>query len=253
MQSWIEVKDVSIDIPIYGTDKSFRSAIVDRCVGGNLQKTKNSISIQALDNINLKLESGDRLALIGHNGAGKSTLLSVLAGIYKPEKGSVTHSGSVTPLFNISPGMDLVDTGLENIMTIGMFLGMSKKEIKSKMQSIIDFTELADFIHLPLRTYSAGMIARLTFGIATSLEPDILLIDEGIGAGDQSFANKAKSRLEDFYNKIDIIVLASHSNDLIRQLCNKAILLEHGKIIASGTVDEVLSIYCPSEESVATA
>ena len=245
MQSWIELKNVSINIPIYGADKSFRSALVKRYVGGNLKHSNNHVSVQALDSINIRLNSGDRLGLIGHNGAGKSTLLSVLAGVYKPEQGTVSYQGKITPLFNLAPGMDTVDTGLENIITIGMFLGMSKQEILAKTESIIEFTELADYIHLPVRTYSAGMVARLTFGIATALEPDILLIDEGIGAGDQSFANKAKQRLEDFYKKINIIVVASHSNDLIRQLCNKAILLEHGKIKAYGTVDEILKIYSP--------
>lgn len=253
MKSWIELKNVSINIPIYGADKTFRGALVNRCVGGNLKNTNNIISVQALDNINLKLNSGDRLGLIGHNGAGKSTLLSVLAGVYKPLQGTVSYQGKITPLFNLAPGMDPVDTGLENIKTIGMFLGMSKKEIIKKTESIIEFTELAEFIHLPVRTYSAGMIARLTFGIATSLEPDILLIDEGIGAGDQSFANKAKQRLEDFYNKINIIVVASHSSELIKQLCNKAILLEHGKIVASGTVDQVLDIYSPEVNSTSVA
>lgn len=245
MQSWIELKNVSINIPIYGADKSFRSALVKRYVGGNLKHSNNHVSVQALDSINIRLNSGDRLGLIGHNGAGKSTLLSVLAGVYKPEQGTVSYQGKITPLFNLAPGMDTVDTGLENIITIGMFLGMSKQEILAKTESIIEFTELADYIHLPVRTYSAGMVARLTFGIATALEPDILLIDEGIGAGDQSFANKAKQRLEDFYKKINIIVVASHSNDLIRQLCNKAILLEHGKIKAYGTVDDILKIYSP--------
>ena len=197
------------------------------------------------DEVNINFTKGNCYGVIGANGAGKSTLLSVLAGVYKPVHGTISYHGKITPLFNLAPGMDPVDTGLENIMTIGMFLGMSKKEILKKTESIIEFTELAEYIHLPVRTYSAGMIARLTFGIATSLEPDILLIDEGIGAGDQSFANKAQKRLEDFYNKINIIVVASHSTELIKQLCNKAILLEHGKIIASGTVDEILEIYSP--------
>jgi lipopolysaccharide transport system ATP-binding protein len=245
MQSWIELKNVSINIPIYGAEKSFRGALINKYVGGNLKNTNNVISVQALENINLKLTAGDRLGLIGHNGAGKSTLLSVLAGVYKPLQGTVTYKGRITPLFNLAPGLDPVDTGLENIKTVGMFLGMSKDEIKRKTQDIIDFTELSEYINLPVRTYSAGMIARLTFGIATSLEPDILLIDEGIGAGDHSFAAKAKQRLEDFYNKINIIVVASHSSELIKQLCNKAILLEHGKIVAAGSVDDILKIYYP--------
>ena len=243
MQSWIEAKNVSINIPIYGAEKTFRGALMSNYIGGSLKKNKNNVSVQALDNVNLRLDAGDRLGLIGHNGSGKSTLLSVLAGVYKPIQGTVTYQGHITTLFNTAPGLDEVDTGIENIMNIGMFLGLSKKQIIDKTPEIIEFSELQDFINLPVRTYSAGMISRLTFAIATALEPDILLIDEGIGAGDQSFADKAKQRLDNFYNKINIIVVASHSKDLIRQLCNKAILLEHGKIVASGTVDDIFKIY----------
>lgn len=245
MSSWIEVKDVTIDIPVYNTERSFRSALVSNYIGGSIKQTSNAVIVRALSNISLSLKSGDRLGLVGHNGAGKSTLLSLLAGIYKPLHGSVTHNGRITPMFNMTPGLDPVDTGLENIKTIGTFLGMTKKEIKDKTEEIIAFSELQDFIHLPVRTYSSGMVARLSFGVATALEPDILLIDEGIGAGDDSFAKKAKQRLEDFYNRINILVLASHSRGLIRQLCNKAILLEHGQIIAAGTVDEIFNIYYP--------
>lgn len=244
MSPYLELENVSINIPVYGIDMSFRSALVKTCVGGNLKRQDNQIMIQALTDINLKLNPGDRLGLVGHNGAGKTTLLSVMAGIYKPIIGKIKQHGRITSLFNLGLGMDMVDTGLKNIINIGLYLGMTKKEIASKTDEIIEFTDLADFIHLPVRTYSAGMVARLTFGIATSLEPDILLIDEGIGAGDQAFAAKAKQRLDNFYGKINIIVVASHSNDLIRQLCNKAILLEQGKIIASGTVEEVLNEYC---------
>ncbi len=245
MSSWIEVKNVTIDIPVYNTDRSFRSVLVSNYIGGSLKQTSNAVIVRALSNINLSLKSGDRLGLVGHNGAGKSTLLSLLAGIYKPLHGSVRHQGRITPLFNLTPGLDPVDTGLENIKTIGMFLGMNKQEIAKKTEEIINFSELQDFINLPVRTYSSGMVARLSFGIATALEPDILLIDEGIGAGDDSFALKAQKRLEDFYNRINILVVASHSRGLIRQLCNKAILLEHGQITAAGSVDEIFDIYYP--------
>jgi ABC-type polysaccharide/polyol phosphate transport system ATPase subunit len=242
--SWVEINNVSIDIPIYNTDRSFRSTLANKYIGGNIKTSSKLVQVQALHNISFKLQKGDRLGLIGHNGAGKSTLLNVLAGIYKPMHGTFRHNGHITPLFNLTPGLDPVDTGRENIYTIGMYLGMSQQEITSKIDEIVDFTELQDFINLPVRTYSNGMLARLSFGIATSLEPDILLIDEGIiGAGDDAFAKKAKHRLDSFYDKINILVLASHSRDLIKQLCNKALLLDHGVMKALDTVENIFDLY----------
>lgn len=243
MTAWIKVNNVSIDIPIYSQDRSFRSALVSKYIGGNINTNGNKISIQALRNINFSLKEGDRLGLIGHNGAGKSTLLNTLGGIYKPLTGSIEHSGRITPLFHSSPGMDSVDSGINNIYTVGMFFGMTKKQITAKLDEIIDFTQLQDYIHLPVRTYSTGMIARLSFAIAACLEPDIMLVDEGIGAGDESFARKAKSSLDNLYKKVKIIILASHSRELIHQMCNKAILLEHGRMLAFGDIDEVFDIY----------
>lgn len=246
MNSYIQLENVSVNIPVYGVDMSFRSALLNS-VGGTLKKQKDLVIIEALKDINFKLEAGDRLGLIGHNGAGKTTLLSVMAGIYKPECGKIHHHGKITTLFNLGLGMDPVDTGIENIKTIGLYLGMTKQQILNAIDDIVDFTELGDYIHLPVRTYSAGMIARLTFAIATSLEPNILLMDEGIGAGDSAFANKAKQRLDDFFGKIGIMVVASHSNDLIRKMCNKALLLEKGRIISFGSVENVFEEYSATQ------
>ncbi|MDP1614250.1 MAG: sugar ABC transporter ATP-binding protein, partial [Methylococcales bacterium] len=169
--------------------------------------------------------------------------LNMLAGIYQPHRGAVNIAGKVTALFNTSLGLDSDDTGYENIYTVGMFYGLTKKEIDAKRDEVIAFSELGDFIHLPVRTYSSGMLLRLSFAIVTSLNPEIVIMDEGIGAGDASFTSKATTRLTSFYEKINIIVLASHSNELIKQLCNKAMLLEHGKIVKFGAVDEVLALY----------
>lgn len=244
MSIYAEINSLTMDIPIYNTKRSFRSELANRLGGTiNCNKKPGMVSVRALDKVSFRVEEGDRLALIGHNGAGKTTLLRLLAGVYKPLVGTYRYRGRITPLFNISIGLDMDDTGIDNIFTIGMYLGMSKKEIQQKKQGIVDFSELGDYIHLPVRTYSVGMMTRLSFAIVTSIDPDILLMDEGIGAGDTRFAEKAKARLENFYSRTKILVIASHAEDLIRRLCNKAILLEHGKLIAYGEVNDILQLY----------
>jgi len=247
----IKVENLSLTIPIISPDKSFRHTLMNKYIGGNINQSKNShVSVTALNNINFSLNSGDRLALVGHNGAGKTTLLNVLAGIYKPTQGTLICNGTVTPLFNQAPGIDKDDTGLDNIRTVCMFLGMSEAEIVQRTPDIVEFTELQDFIHLPVRTYSSGMLARLSFAIATSLQPDILLLDEGISVGDQRFGHKAKARLDKFYNTIDVMICASHSEQLLRELCNKAMLLNHGRIQAYGDLDTVFAAYNQVQEAV---
>ena len=247
MNKYIELKNVTVDIPIFDSNRSLRQALYNKYVGklgGEIHKSsRKHVFVRALHNISFKIETGDRLGLIGHNGAGKSTLLNVLAGIYQPHSGSLMSHGKVTPLFNPNLGLDIDDTGYENIYTMGMYYELNKSDIDAKCDEIIAFSELGDFIHSPVRTYSSGMILRLSFAIVTSLNPEILLLDEGIGAGDAAFAAKAASRLDSFYEKIDILVLASHSDSLIKQLCNKAILLDHGRILKMGAVDEVLDYY----------
>lgn len=244
--SFIELKNITMDIPVFDARRSFRSTIANKYVGGNIKRESNTVSVRALENINLRLEDGDRLGLVGHNGSGKTTLLRILGRIYKPLQGQMSYQGRITSFFNISPGIEMDDTGIDNIRTIGQYLGMSPVEIQEKMQEIIDFTELEDFIHLPIRTYSSGMLTRLSFGVATALNPDILLMDEGIGAGDENFTLKAKQRLDNFYKQINILVIASHSRQLIKDICNKALLLEHGKITAFGNIDHVFDKYSSS-------
>ena len=251
MNVYLEIKNVTLDIPIFDASKSFRKSLMRYCVGGKIKEGgingQNAVSVRALDNISFRLESGDRLGVIGHNGSGKTTLLRLISGVYKPFIGSVEHSGKITVLFNALAGLDGDDTGINNIYTIAMYLGMSKKEIESRKEDIINFSELGDFINLPVRTYSSGMLLRLSFSIVTSLEPQILLMDEGIGVGDMQFTNAAQARLDSFYKKLDILVVASHSDDLIKRLCNKVLLLEHGKIKAFGNVKEVIEVYHNTE------
>jgi ABC-2 type transport system ATP-binding protein/lipopolysaccharide transport system ATP-binding protein len=214
-----------------------------KVIGGRLSKSKRTVSIRALDNVSLKFHNGDRVGLIGHNGAGKTTLLRTLAGVYPPSAGIVDQAGTIAPLFDISLGFDMESSGHENIILRGLFLGLSKAEINNSMDNISNFTGLGSYLEMPLRTYSSGMLMRLAFAIATEIQPDIILMDEWIGVGDSSFLEQAKKRLESFIDKSSILVLASHSEDLIRSSCNKGVLLGQGQVLAEGSIDEVFAHY----------
>ena len=191
----------------------------------------------------MTLEDGDRIGLIGHNGSGKSTLLKVLAGIYEPIEGRLLVEGRVTPLFDMMPGLDLEDSGYENIITCGLLLGLSRDEIESKIPDVEEFSELGEYLALPVRTYSSGMTMRLGFALVTALDPGVLLMDEGIGAGDARFAERAEKRLNEFVGRSRIVVVASHAPGLIKSICNKAALLQAGRIVAMGAVDDVFEQY----------
>jgi ABC-type polysaccharide/polyol phosphate transport system ATPase subunit len=253
----IIANNVTIDFPIYGAShRSLRQTLFAR-TGGLIRHEgtgrQQRVIVRALDDVSFTLRNGDRLGLIGHNGAGKSTLLKVLAGVYTPDSGSIRIEGRVSPLFNAAPGLDPDDNGYENIKTCGMFLGMSSEEIDRKLPDIVDFCELGEYLDLPVRTYSTGMVARLGFAIATAIEPDILLLDEGLGAGDARFAARAESRMQGLIQRTRVLVLASHSDPLIRSMCNRAILLEKGRVIEIGPIDEVINHYHqrPTEAHVA--
>ena len=194
--------------------------------------------VTALENVSFELKPGDRLGLVGANGAGKTTMLKVLYGIYEPTAGSIEAQGRRDALFNIHLGFRNEATGRRNIVLRGLINGWSNQEIERRTDEIIDFSELGDFIDMPMQSYSQGMTARLAFAIATSFEPEILLMDEWIGAGDRDFQEKAKARLEKMVTKAGIIVLASHSNALLQRVCNRVISLEHGRIVWDGEAGE---------------
>jgi ABC-type polysaccharide/polyol phosphate transport system ATPase subunit len=251
MNAIIKCSNVDVDFHVYGASKNLRLSLLKSLSGGLILPRKmirdnSHYVVKALDGITLELKKGDRIGLIGHNGAGKSTLLRVLAGVYAPSSGSVTINGRLTPLLNLSPGLETEDSGYENIITIGSLLGFSDEQIQNKIPEIIEFSGLGDYIYLPVRTYSSGMQARLTFSIATAVDPGILLMDEGIGAADAQFAEKAAIRIKAMVDKTDMLVLASHSEALVRSMCNKALLMQKGKIICIGTVDEVFGKYAES-------
>jgi ABC-2 type transport system ATP-binding protein/lipopolysaccharide transport system ATP-binding protein len=250
--SSIELDQVSVAFPVYSAaSRSLKKAMLAATTGGRIGSDAKHVVVRALDQVSLRLDDGDRLALIGHNGAGKTTLLRVLAGIYEPGLGSVRIDGRVTPMFDISLGIDPESTGYENIILRGLYLGLSKAEIMSRRDSVAEFTELGAFLDFPVRTYSAGMQARLAFAMATCIEPEILLLDEGISAGDANFIDKANERLDHFIQKTGILVLASHSTELIRRLCNKVALMEHGRMLWTGDVNEGLKMYAERKGSPA--
>jgi len=245
----IELKHVSVVFTIYdSTTRSLTRRILSTRLGGRIGSGGRYASlIQALSDVNLTIKHGDRVGIVGHNGAGKTTLLRVMAGLYEPCEGEAIIQGHIAPLFNISLGMDPDLNGYDNIFLRGIFLGLKRREIAGMVDDIAEFTELGEFLDLPIRTYSAGMRMRLAFAISTAIKPDILLLDEGIGAGDAAFLEKAKKRLSDFTQRAGVIVLASHSNSLIRQICNSAILMERGRVMAVGSVDEILRLYAANK------
>jgi ABC-type polysaccharide/polyol phosphate transport system ATPase subunit len=250
----VSISNLSLDIPVYDSGaRSFRKSLFKfnassekkaNSVGGNLVAMKNSgVIIRALDDINISINEGDRVAILGHNGSGKSTLLKVIAGIHDPTQGLVVTRGRVIPLFNMMEGISPDSKGRETIAIRGSILGLTNNEILKKMDDIISFCELDDYIDLPVRTYSTGMLVRLMFGIATSIEADILVMDEFIGAGDAAFIAKANKRLKEFVDRSKCLIVATHSQDIALNWCNKALLLEKGKLRAIGTPEEVLKIY----------
>jgi lipopolysaccharide transport system ATP-binding protein len=241
----ISLKSVTLDFPIYGSNsRSFKKQLIKLGTGGAIQQSENDIIIvRAIDNISVELASGDFVGLIGHNGAGKSTLLRLLSGIYEPTSGQLSVKGKVSSLLDLSLGLDPESTGYENIFIYGLIRGHSRKEILARAKEIIDFTELGDYISMPIRTYSDGMRLRLAFSLATTLSAEILILDEVVGAGDRSFMGKAQKRLECLVKESELVVFASHSEELIRQFCNKVIWLEAGRIVFFGDVAECFQRY----------
>jgi ABC-2 type transport system ATP-binding protein/lipopolysaccharide transport system ATP-binding protein len=245
VDAWLRLRDIAVEFPIYsGGSRSLRKVLFNRTTQGNLARDAHDrITVQALSGITLDIETGDRVALIGANGAGKSTLLKVLAGIYEPTRGQLRANGRISALLTASIGLNPDATGRENIITRGLFMDVHPRDMRPRIDEIIEFTELGYFIDMPVRTYSAGMMIRWCFAVATSVRPQILLMDEWVGAGDAAFLNKARRRMEDFLSGTSILVLASHSVPLLKEWCNRAILLDHGHIVAMGTVDEVGAAY----------
>lgn len=197
----------------------------------------------ALQNVSFTVEKGDRVGILGLNGAGKSTLLKVIAGVFKPTEGSVTKHGKMVPLLELGAGFDQQYTGKENIYLYGAMLGYSKKFIEEKFDEIVEFSELKEFIDVPIKNYSSGMKARLGFSIATLVSPDILILDEVLSVGDAKFRKKSEKKVLSMFDKGVTVLFVSHSLQQVQRLCNKAMILEKGKLIAYGDIDEISEQY----------
>ena len=197
----------------------------------------------ALKNISFSINKGDRLGIVGLNGAGKSTLLKVISGVFRPTEGTLYRHGVLAPLLELGAGFDMQYTGTENIFLYGAVLGYSKAFIQSKYDEIVEFSGLKEFMDVPLKNYSSGMKTRLGFAIATIVEPDILILDEVLSVGDAKFRKKSEAKVTSMFEKGVTVLFVSHSIEQVKRICNKAILLDHGKLIASGTADEIAAIY----------
>jgi ABC-2 type transport system ATP-binding protein/lipopolysaccharide transport system ATP-binding protein len=248
--SSIVVENLTINIPVLSMRaRSLRAIAVAkaRAIGGTIVDGGSHVSVvRALDQVSFRLGKGDRLGLVGHNGAGKSTLIRVLADIYTPSVGRVERNGTLLPMFDIGIGFDQEATGYENIFLRGMMMGLSRREIARRTDEIAAFSELDQYLDLPLRTYSAGMTLRLMFSIATSVAGDIILMDEWISVGDESFQQKAQQRMREIVGRAGILVIASHDPNTLLTHCNLGMRLEKGRVTEFGPIETVLKRSAPS-------
>jgi ABC-2 type transport system ATP-binding protein/lipopolysaccharide transport system ATP-binding protein len=237
----IALSNVSLQFPLYqGSSRSLKRTLLGVA---NVGREKNRVVVRALEDVSLSIGRGERIGLIGHNGAGKTTLLRVLAGVYEPSQGRVEIDGQVRALLDFSLGLDVDATGYENIFMRGLYLGLHPSEIRRLVPEIAEFTELGQFLHMLVRTYSSGMGLRLAFAVATATQPEILLMDEWMLAGDAQFMHKARERIGVFVNQSQILVLASHSIEIIKEWCTRVIWLESGRIVMTGDPDHVIDCY----------
>lgn len=253
--------DVSVSFPLYGTQaRGIKNVLFGSLtgrksvpstspVGGLIEaEMTGKVVVKALEHVSFRFEDGDRIGIVGHNGSGKTTLLRTLCGILEPTGGRLTVEGATTPMFGLSDGMNLDLSGIDNIWLRGKLLGSTPRIIRAQVDDIVAFSELGDYIHMPVRTYSSGMLIRLGFAIATSLRPEILVMDEMIGAGDAGFIDKARERLVRMVEEVSIAIVATHGMNVLKEWCNKAMLLEHGRVVAFGPVGDIIERYTGSRD-----
>lgn len=235
----IEVSDVTMRFRLNNDRILSLKEFVTTALRGKLQYN----DFTALEHVSFTVKKGETLGLIGRNGAGKSTLLKVISGILKPTEGSVTCHGNVVPMLELGSGFDMDLTGRENIFLNGAILGYSEEYLKSKYEEIVDFSELGQFIEVPIRNYSSGMLARLAFSVASVVNPEILIVDEILSVGDAGFQEKSRKRMLELMGGGTTVLFVSHSLDQIREMCGRVIWLEHGQVKASGRAEEICNAY----------
>jgi len=230
----ISADRICVEFPIWNPSRrSLKSAVMHATTGGRLaRETTNRVVVKAISDLSFDFSRGDRIGLVGHNGSGKTTLLRVLTGIYEPVRGRLEVKGRVSSMLDLALGMDHEATGYENIVLRGVLMGFSPSVIESRVDEIAEFSELGEYLSMPIRTYSSGMLLRLAFAVATATAPEILLLDEWLSVGDAAFKEKAERRLVEMIESSAIVVLASHDVNLIRRFCSRMLKLEHGRVIA---------------------
>jgi ABC-2 type transport system ATP-binding protein/lipopolysaccharide transport system ATP-binding protein len=245
MMANIRLNQVSVEFPVYNINSvSFKKNFIRMATGGRvLQSANEHVIVRSINQLSLEIHHGDRVGLIGHNGAGKSSFLRLLAGIYEPTEGEIAVEGSVSTMLDLMHGIEAECTGYENIINRGLLLGLDKHQIKTNMVEIAEFSGLGDYLNMPVRTYSSGMMVRLAFAISASLKPDILLIDEVFGAGDADFMEKAREKMVSLMNHSRIVVFASHAPKLIREFCNKVLVLNAGSLEFYGPLEAAQPLY----------
>lgn len=249
----ITLQNVSIDFPVYNS----RSRGLINTIFGHTRREQNrveaagmgNVCVHALHDINLALKPGTRVGLIGRNGAGKTTLLRVLSGVYEPTRGVMRQEGKISSLTDIMLGMDMDASGYDNIIMRGIVMGLDRDAATKLIPEVESFTELGEYLQLPVRTYSQGMLLRLAFAVSTSITPDILLMDEMIGAGDASFVKKAQSRIDGLIHGVSILVLASHNESILKSFCDTGIVMKRGRIEHIGGIDDCLRLHADNGDS----
>lgn len=237
-----------VELAIYNSrGRALKNELLRRTVGGGVENgpDRSVQVVKALSDISFEAKDGDRIGLVGGNGAGKTTLLRVLSRVYPPTSGTVSIKGRVASLIDLVMGMDTDATGYENIVMRGIMLGLDAKQAEAITQDVEEFSELGEFLSLPIRTYSSGMMLRLAFAVSTAVHPEILVLDEIIGVGDASFAERAEKRMHNMISSASIVFLASHDNNSIQRFCNRTLWLKGGRLIMDGSPKDVLEAYSP--------
>lgn len=244
---FIELDRASVEFPVFdAAARSLKTTMLKKVVGSTIASKGGHVIVRGLTDVSLTLKDGDRLGLVGHNGSGKTTLLRVLSGIFTPTSGTARIEGDCVSLINMALGIDAEATGRENILLRAAIMGMSRAEIAARIDEIADFSGLGEFIDMPFRTYSSGMQLRLAFAASTSIRPEILVLDEWLSTGDEDFKKNANDRLRQMLDTTRIVVLASHSQALLREHCSRVVWMERGAVYMDGPAGEVLEAYFSS-------